>query len=684
LGWRLIGLLFVICVTAAREPIAAEPPSGVTSKPTFEKVGPRVGDQLPNLRLKTLQGEEQRLYDAFNAGPALIVTSSFTCPKSRQRWPEVAALAKQFDTKLNVVIVYVIEAHPQNAVCPYKSVVDVTPENERDGILRNQPKTLEDRLELARDFKRYLRIDVPIYVDTMENVAWKAFGAAPNIAFVVDRDGIVQARQGWFDGPEFAKSMGEIVSRSSEDFVRKQELETLTKKSEQVEKKTRMSASDILRLPWEDKTNGVQDFVKQYPEFVNSVFVNNDRDGRKAHVGTLLTMSIEDKNIGAVKFLLEHGATVGPIGKWIEPAIDNVGPNDEEILVLLLKYQSQVKDAAYLKRSLRKALLERETDVAKALREAGAKLDFYSAIGLGRIDLVEKALGLDPSLALRPDGESHMPLAYAAANDQLEIAKLLIESGAPGDAVESRHELPTLHYAIHPGGAPMVELLLNSGHSADTVYYQGEYHTRESALHVAIRDGDLDILRTLLKHKSDLTITNNRANPPLHDAAELGKADFVAMLIQAGANVNATTKGFSTPCGSGEEERPMYNTPLHFAAACGNPETIQALLKGGAEIDASNADGLTPLMATLKSPRVYLDSHAKNPLANIQALLGAGADVNDTNHQGQTVLDLAEEAVAKAHKFVDPEANNRVFAERTKIVELLRKHGAKRGKENEK
>ena len=58
--------------------------------------------------------------------------------------------------------------------------------------------------------------------------------------------------------------------------------------------------------------------------------------------------------------------------------------------------------------------------------------------------------------------------------------------------------------------------------------------------------------------------------------------------------------------------------------------------------------------------------------------------MNDTNHQGQTVLDLAEEAVAKAHKFVDPEANNRVFAERTKIVELLRKHGAKRGKENEK
>lgn len=31
------------------------------AKPDFEKTGPQVGDQVPNLRLHTLKGEEQRL-----------------------------------------------------------------------------------------------------------------------------------------------------------------------------------------------------------------------------------------------------------------------------------------------------------------------------------------------------------------------------------------------------------------------------------------------------------------------------------------------------------------------------------------------------------------------------------------------------------------------------------------------
>src|ERR1700722_16473392 len=59
------------------------------AKPNFDKVGPQVGDQLPNLNLRTMKGESQRLSDAWRGGPALLVTSSLTCPKSRSRWPEL-------------------------------------------------------------------------------------------------------------------------------------------------------------------------------------------------------------------------------------------------------------------------------------------------------------------------------------------------------------------------------------------------------------------------------------------------------------------------------------------------------------------------------------------------------------------------------------------------------------------
>ena len=144
----------------------------------------------------------------------MIVTSSFTCPKSRSRWPQLAAIEKRYGDKLNVAVVYVIEAHPVGSVCPYKGVEDVTPENRRDGILRQQPKTLEDRLDLALEFKRYLRIDAAIYVDPLDNRAWKAFGAAPNIAFLVDERGIVAARQGWFDGPALQKAIDAALEQA--------------------------------------------------------------------------------------------------------------------------------------------------------------------------------------------------------------------------------------------------------------------------------------------------------------------------------------------------------------------------------------------------------------------------------------------------------------------------------------
>jgi Iodothyronine deiodinase len=146
-------------------------------KPNFDTTEPQVGHEVPDLSLLSLKGEPQILSDAWRNSPALCITSSLTCPKSRSRWPEIKAIADKYGDKINIVLVYVIEAHPVGSICPYKGVEDITPENERDGILRKQPATLEDRLALAQEFKRYLKIDLPIYIDNEQNQAWKALGA---------------------------------------------------------------------------------------------------------------------------------------------------------------------------------------------------------------------------------------------------------------------------------------------------------------------------------------------------------------------------------------------------------------------------------------------------------------------------------------------------------------------------
>jgi hypothetical protein len=69
--------------------------------------------------------------------------------------------------------------------------------------------------------------------------------------------------------------------------------------------------------------------------------------------------------------------------------------------------------------------------------------------------------------------------------------------------------------------------------------------------------------------------------PPFREISNREPAAAVALLLEAGANANA-----SAPDGA---------TALHQAIATRNVATIRALTQGGAKLDARNADGLTAL-----------------------------------------------------------------------------------------
>lgn len=673
----------IICATAPQS-IGAEKPTqssktqstAATTKPTFDNVGPQVGEQLPNLRLQSTKGELQPLGAAWRSGPALIVTSSLTCPKSRSRWPQLSAIAKKYGEKLNVVIVYVIEAHPVGSVCPYKGVEDITPENHRDGILRKQPNQLDDRLELAQEFKRYLRIDVPIYVDLLDNRAWKALGAAPNIAFLVREGGVVTARQGWFDGPAFEASIDECLSKLPSPDEHSQDWERAEKKAATIQKKLEQAGFEPWDLNSAFEDNNAADLakiLKKVPEVANLII--EPAQGHPQET-TLLMDAVAQGNVVAAELLLKHGADIHARTSSFDSPLQAARFDNLDIVKLLLRHRANVNYPATGRSPIHEALISGHTDAARLLIDAGAKEDFYSDIALGKIDAVRESLDSDPSRAARPDGASRMPLDYAAANNQLELAKLLVKYGAPiVDYNLSPMKVP-LHYAIQIGNAPMVELLLDAGNSPNTAEGRGgESATSEPALHMAISEDHLEIVKLLLAHKPDLTIRNTYSQTPLHYAANLGKAKIVELLIQAGADVKATTLSFSLPCGSGEEETPQLNTPLHFAAAAGNPETIKALLAGGAEIDAPNTHGITPLMSAL-SPPLYTGINDDTQLKNIECLLSSGANAKARDKQGQTPLDLASDSDAIGNPN-SPEEQKKLSQS---LIALLKKHGAKPSK----
>jgi ankyrin repeat protein len=666
-----LGLALCSLALGQRELCAKEPPPSAATK--FDKVGPQVGDQLADLQMRSMKGEEQRLSDAWRGGPALLVTSSLTCPKSRSRWPELKAISEKYGDKLNVVIVYVIEAHPVGSICPYKGVEDVTPENERDGILRKQPVTLEDRLELAQEFKRYLRIGLPIYVDDVKNEAWKAVGAAPNLALLVDKNGVVAARAGWFEGKVLEKAIDAHLA-----VAKKQEADDAPERLTRQEEKANGRVLEKAGLedyefksafrPYDDKeAKELARMLKQTPALVKYVFPIQQGH---AYETTTLMEAVEYRHLAAVELLLKHGADVKAQTTSYDSALQIAAQNGElEIVQILLKHGADPAFPRIGKSPVHEAALAGQAEVVQVLLTAKAPADLYSDVALGNLKDVEERLATDPSLALRPDGAGRMPMDYAAANGQLQVAKLLLKTGAPVVTAKRTDLEPPLHRAIARKHADMVALLLEAGSSPDTaVGHGGEYSEWTSALHLAISAGDVAIVKLLLSKKANLKARNTYSLTPLHVAAQNDRAAIVTLLIDAGADVNATQGGYSLPCGSGREETPPKNTPLHLASTNGHPETIKVLLKAGAKLEAQTVDGVTPLMAAVNAA-CYRSDDQDSLRKSVEALLKAGAKVNAQDNEGRTILDraLTAQNVSEAGKGA------------AAIVALLREHGAKPG-----
>lgn len=678
LYWSVaFGAVVVFCAAAIAQD-APKPAAKSAPQLNFDNKGPQTGEQVPDLRIHTLKGEEQRLSDAWKGGPTLLVTSSLTCPKSRSRWPELKALIDRYDEKLNVVIVYVIEAHPVGSVCPYKDVEDITPENERDGILRKQPKTLDDRLELAQEFKRLLRIKSAIYVDNMKDEAWKGLGGAPNLALLVDQEGKVVARSGWFEGEKSKAAIDKYLEakKAEEDKDARGNVPEVDYRAliDNVEAQLEKAGFEYHEFYWSiremEKPERFARMLKVAPQAAN-LFI----EARQGHPydATVLMDAVRYRNPTAVKLLLEHGADVKAQCEGCEAVLQLAAEaGDVAIFKMLLAKGADPAFPATGKSPLHEAAVNGHAEIAKLILSTGVRHDLYSAIALGELEMVRRGLRADPSRALRPDGADRMPMDYAAANGRIEIVKLLLEQGAP-IVRDTRSRLPTpLHRAISRGDAAMVELLLSSGSSPNTsVGRGGEAPTSLPALHLAVEKKNLAIVKLLLSYKVDLNGRDSFAYTALHDAASTGQVEIVEALLQAGADVNVPQLGYEAPCGSGDEHIPSNTTPLHLAAGHGNIATLKALLAAGAKVNAATKKGTTPLMSVFTfSWKATEGAESRLPFAEL--LIAAGADVNAQNKYGQSVLDIARDT----RHAEDP----RTLQEHQAMITLLKKHGAQPGK----
>lgn len=134
-------------------------------------------------------------------------------------------------------------------------------------------------------------------------------------------------------------------------------------------------------------------------------------------------------------------------------------------------------------------------------------------------------------------------------------------------------------------------------------------------LMIAARNGNLDLLQTLLNNRASVNRRNQFGDTALLLAALNARFDAAKLLMEKGAEVN-----------------PSGWTPLHYAVFGGNPEILGLLIARGAKLDARAPNGQTALMVAVKLGKLNL----------VKMLIDADADMDLADHESVSALQLAK------------------------------------------
>jgi len=309
---------------------------------------------------------------------------------------------------------------------------------------------------------------------------------------------------------------------------------------------------------------------------------------------TALMMAARTGKADAVKVLLDHGAQVNAKETWGGTT------------------------------ALMSAAAERHSGVVKLLVEHGADVNVKSKFvpsASGRGFEGTAPVAAKPNQATEEFASGWMtPLMFAAREDDLESARILIQAGADVNAV---------------GG------------------------DGKDALALALFDGSYDVASLLVDSQANVNHADAQRFTPLFWAVDrrnmetapnfpwmvtIDPLPVIQKLLDAGANSNAIVN--STPRARMREGSPriVYATALMRAAFSGDIELVKLLLAHGADPHIQSSDRETTLMAACGLGFIN-GYHRQRPSAErlevVKLLVDLGEDVNHADGYGITPLMVA-------------------------------------------
>lgn len=139
--------------------------------------GPRRGEPMPDVAVRTLDGQVRRPSD-YRGRTLVVETGSVTCPMYVKGVRGMAALADEHPDAAFVVL-YVREAHPGGRVGAHADE-----QEKRDAASMLEPTTGDRR---------------DVLIDDVDGTLHRMLGGFPNMVYVVGPDGHVVFRGDWTD-----------------------------------------------------------------------------------------------------------------------------------------------------------------------------------------------------------------------------------------------------------------------------------------------------------------------------------------------------------------------------------------------------------------------------------------------------------------------------------------------------